>query len=194
MSNALQTLLKTTETFTAAQGRASGVAPSLLAYYVKTGLLERVSRGVYRNLKKESSTPMEWANLVATVDSIPTGVVCLISALLLYEMTDEFPEEHWIAVPRGQWRPRRKNTRVIWLTNMKLGLTKIKLGQKSIPIFNRERTVIDAFRLLPIETAIKALKIYLTSTESHSPDLRRLNTYANKLRFDISPYVMTLTT
>jgi hypothetical protein len=34
-----------------------------------------------------------------------------------------------------------------------------------VPIFDRERKIIDAFRLLSPETAIKALKMALTQSE-----------------------------
>ena len=54
----------------------------------------------------------------------------------------------------------------------------------SVPIFDRERTIIDAFRLLSIETAVKALKKYLTG-DAKNIDLLKLQKYAEKLRVDI---------
>ena len=41
---------------------------------------------------------------------------------------------------------------------MQLGRTEVELEGSKIPIFDRERTIVDAFRLLSRETAIKALK------------------------------------
>jgi predicted transcriptional regulator of viral defense system len=187
-------LLKKHSTFTAKQARACGVHPSLLAYYVKLGTLERVSRGVYRNPAVDSKIPTPWEDLVATVQSISEGVVCLISALNIYEMTDEFPRQHWIAVPTGHWPTRRKYTRIVRMSDTMLGKKRMKMGLTSIWIFDKERTVIDSFRLLPREVAIKALKHYLKETDDHKPNFKKLSRYSEKLRYDISPYVEALTT
>lgn len=75
---------------------------------------------------------------------------------------------------------------------MKTGLTTIKLGDYEIPIFDKERTLIDSFRLLSRETAIKALKAAWKS--SKSLDLKKINQYAQILHFNITPYLLTVTT
>ncbi len=63
-----------------------------------------------------------------------------------------------------------------------------------IPIFDRERTIVDAFRLLSREIAIKALKIALTKGGKNRIDLIKLQEYAKKLRCNIAPYLISLTT
>jgi hypothetical protein len=73
---------------------------------------------------------------------------------------------------------------------MDLGRTVFKLGSVEIPIFDRERTIIDAFRLLSRETAIKALKMALKK----KLNLKKLQAYAKTLKFDITPYLITATT
>ena len=78
--------------------------------------------------------------------------------------------------------------------HLKLGQTKIRIGKHSLKIFDKERTVIDAFRHLSQEVAIKALQAYLHPTPDHKPDLNKLITYAKQLRVDIHPYIVTLTT
>jgi predicted transcriptional regulator of viral defense system len=194
MNIELQKFLTDRTSFTAQQARQFGIHPSLLAYYVKQGLLERVSRGLYRNPAYDSQIPTPWEDLVATAQSIRNGVVCLISALNLYEVTDEYPREHWIAIPNDTWPKRRKHTRIVRMSNMTLGKVRMKMGQESIWVFDKERTVIDAFRLLSREIAIKALKHYLQANDDHQPDFKKLSKYAEKLRFDISPFVQALTT
>jgi hypothetical protein len=42
------------------------------------------------------------------------------------------------------------------------GSTRLKLGKVSIKIFDKEITVVDAFRFFPNETTIKALKLLLS--------------------------------
>ena len=77
---------------------------------------------------------------------------------------------------------------------MVLGKTEVDLGGIQIPIFDRERTIIDSFRLLSRETAIKALKMSLSQKGTVRLDLKKLQSYAKKLRFNIAPYLITATT
>ncbi len=53
-------------------------------------------------------------------------------------------------------------TKVVRMRNLTLGKTTIKIGNITLPIFDRERTIVDAFRYLGRETALKALKVALT--------------------------------
>ena len=69
--------------FTASQARDAGVHPSLLSYYAKQGLIERIERGIYKGPSAEMTVDFKWEDLVLAVKSIPNGVVCLISALAL---------------------------------------------------------------------------------------------------------------
>lgn len=179
--------------FSSSEARLLGVHPSALAYHCKTGALERVGRGFYREPNRELNVPIEWEDLVLKALSIPEGVVCLSTALIFYNLTDEFAREFWIAVPREKWPPKRELTRIVRLSNMKLGKVSIDMGEVKINFFDRERTIVDSFRYLPIETAVTALKRYLKADNEYTPDLKKLNSYAKKLKVDISPYVMALT-
>lgn len=99
-------------------------------------LIERVARGVHIAPGAVPDVDFMWEDLVLTVKSIPNGVVCFISALAIYELTDEIPKKHWIAVPNATTIPKRKNIK----------------------------------------------------------NLKKLQAVAKKLRVDISPYLMTVTT
>lgn len=194
MESKLKSLLNRKSIFTTAQAEKLGISRVTIARYAKNGTIERVSRGLYRNPKADTKVPPQWEDLVATARSIPGGVVSLISALALYEMTDEIPRQHWIAVSNSRQAPRRSHTRIVRFRNMKLGQTKMKVGGQTIKIFDRERTVVDAFRYLSNEVAIKALKVYLKPSARHRPDLGKLNRYARKLRTHVADYVLALTT
>lgn len=180
--------------FRAADARKAGVHPALLSYYVKKGLIERIDRGVYRGTASQMDIEFQWEDLVLTAKSVPEGVVCLISALALYDLTDEIPRAHWIAVPHAKTIPKRKGAKFVRMRNVTLGATKIKLGSESIRIFNRERTIVDTFRYLGKETAIKALRAALTKGGAEKTDLQKLQEYAKKLRVKIDPYILTVTT
>ncbi len=124
--------------------------PSLLAYYCRTGTLEKIGRGLYRESGRDFNVPVEWEDLAVAVLSIPDGVICLSTALSLYQLTEEQIREFWIAVPRVKWPPIRPHTRIIRMSNMELGKTEIALGEARISIFDQERSVVDAFRFLSI--------------------------------------------
>ena len=189
----LKKLLKKT-IFRASEARQAGVSSSLLSYYVKKGLIERVDRGVYRGIETSLDVDFKWEDFVLVTRSISNGVVCLISALALYELTDEIPREHWIAVSNETRAPRRKGAKIIRMRNIDLGQTEIEIGSEKIKIFNQERTIIDTFRYLGKETAIKALKIALKKSGNEKLDLKKLQDYAKKFRVKIAPYIMAVTT
>lgn len=194
MEAKFKSFLKKHDTFTTSQAEEAGFSRMTLSLYNKKGLIERVSRGLYRNPEIESKVPIDKEDLVAVARSIPNGVICLISALDIYEMTEEIPRAHWIAVSNSRQAPRRKGAHIVRFRNMKLGKTKMKIGDKEILIFDRERTVIDAFRYLSVEIAIKALKSYLQPTRTHKPNFNKLTQYSQLLHKDITPYILALTT
>jgi predicted transcriptional regulator of viral defense system len=84
--------------FRASDARELGISPSLINYYIKKGVIERIDRGVYRSAGQELDVDFRYEDLVLISKSIPEGVICLISALTIYELTDEIAREHWIAV------------------------------------------------------------------------------------------------
>lgn len=186
----MQKLLTEKKVFSTAIARQYGVYPPLLAYYQKKGSIERVNRGLYKASLYDPKIPPQWEELVYTVLSVPDSVICLLSALALYEMTDEIPRKHWIAVSNDRMAPRRAGTRIIRLRDIKTGKTTLKIGNLHVPIFDKERTVIDAFRYLSKEVAIKALRSYV---DQKKPDFNKLYEYGKKLRMDIEAYVLSLT-
>ncbi len=62
-----------------------------------------------------------------------------------------------------------------------------------MPIFDQERTIVDAFRLLSRETAIKALKAATAKGGKNRIDLIKLQAYAKNLRCNVTPYLMSVT-
>src|SRR5271163_4735395 len=173
--------------FTSKEARDIGVHPAILSYYVKTGYLKRIRRGVYQRVDYQNPSAFRWEDLAESVYSIKEGVVCLISALAVYDLTEEIPRQHWIAVRHGTSVKTTRGLKVVRYRNMQLGRTEVELEGNKIPVFDRERTIIDAFRLLSRETAIKALKAAITKSGKNRIDLVKLQEYAMKLRFNISP-------
>jgi len=180
--------------FRASDARKVGIHPSRLSYYVKIKLIERIGRGVYRGINSEVNTDFQWEDLVLIAKSVPSGVVCLVSALAVYGLTDEILRMHWIAIPHATTAPKRENTRFIRMRDVSTGKLQYKLGKETINIFDQERTIIDAFRYLSKEIAIKALKEAVRAKRGKKFDLKKFQKYAKKFKLDLDPYILMVTT
>ncbi len=191
-SDALKSLSKKA-VFSSAEGRKAGIPSRMLAFFCAKGQIERVSRGIYKIKDFDFDSEFEWEDLAVTALSIPNGVICLVSALCYYELTDEIMREFWIAVPHATTSPARENARIVRMRNISSGLTTIKIGNQKLKIFDRERTIVDAFRYLDKEIALKALQAYLKTMKDRKPDIDKLLRYAKKLKVDLTPYISAFT-
>lgn len=180
--------------FTSQEARDRGVHPAVLSYYVKTGRLKRIRRGLYQRIDYQNPSAFLWEDLVEAVYSVKGGVVCLISALAVYNLTEEIPRQHWIAIRHGTSFKPIRGLKIVRYRDMELGKTEIELEGATIPIFDRERTIVDAFRVLSREIAIKALKAAIAQGGKNRIDLVKFQEYAKKLQCNITPYLMSLTT
>lgn len=184
--------LRNKSSFTTAEAKRLGLSVRMLSYYVEKGEVERLGRGVYRYsdyIGKDEN--LMWEELAVAAQRIPGGVICLISALIYYDLTDEKMKEHWIAVPHNQSHAHFQMTRIVRMRNISLGLRTKKIADINVKIFDVERTIIDSFRLLDFETAMKALKSYLAG-KCGKPDIKKLNSYSRKLRGGVDKYLAAL--
>lgn len=189
---AFQKLSKKT-VFTSAEGKKAGVPSRMLAYFCSKGEIERVSRGIYKIKHIDFNKNFEWEDLTVTALSIPNGIICLISALCYYDLTDEIMREFWITVPHTTSAPERENVRIVRMRNTSLGQSTIKIGNQNLKIFDPERSIVDAFRYLDKELALKALKSYLTTSKDIKPNIDKLLKYAKELRVNLTPYLLAFT-
>jgi len=189
----IEPLLKRTF-FTVKDAVTRGIPVRMLSHFCRRGIIERISRGIYRGIDSSSGISHDYEGLILTALSIPQGVICLISALCYYGLTDQIMREYWIAVPNTQKSPKRPHVRIVRMRNMILGLTAVKLGKYKVKIFDRERTIVDSFRYLNHEIAIKALQVYLKTSSEKKADFAKLSKYAKALRININPYIIALTT
>ena len=180
--------------FTSREARKLGVPYHVLSYYAFTGKFQRIARGLYKSMERSDSVEFFWEDLIEAVYSIPKGVICLISALAIYDLTDEIPRQHWIAIPNNTTAKSSSQLKIVRFRNMKIGKTEIHIGGVKVSIFDRERCIIDAFRLLSKEIAIKALKMAFDTTKDSKIDLIKLQYYAKKLRVNIKDYILMMVT
>jgi len=189
----LEPLLKAVS-FTSKEASKLGVNSATLAHYVKRGELERVGHGIYRGANAPKNEDFRWDDLIEAARRVRAGVICLTSALALYKLTEEIPRQHWIAIRNNTLHRAPSSTRIVRMRNTSLGQTTMKIGNAILPIFDRERTVVDSFRYLSKEVAIKALRAALAMRGQEKIDPEKLRKYSKILRVNIEPYVLTVTT
>lgn len=176
--------------FSIQQAEAIGVSRATIVRYARDAKIERLSPGVYCLSNSDIGVDFEWEDMVRLVYQVENGVVCLITALAIYELTDEVSREFWVAIPNNQKAPKIAKIHAVRMRNMTLGVQSKKLGKVWIKIFDPERTVVDTFRYLDKEIAIKALK----ALSQKNMNIRKIKQYADQLRINIDPYLLMVTT
>lgn len=179
--------------FTSAQARLLGISSSTLAYYVKQNELTRIGHGIYRNANISAADDLRWEELIEAMQRVKAGVICLTSALFLYDLTEEMPSQHWIAIRNNTIHRAKFHTKIVRMRNLSLGKTTIKIENTELLIFDRERSIVDAFRYLGRETALKALQMALTKKDRDKINIEKIRQYAKKLRVKIEPYLIAMT-
>lgn len=172
-----------------------GIHPQTLSRMVRDGILERRERGIYR-LKEWELHGGE--DLVTVAKLVPKAVMCLLTALVQFDMTSQIPRKVYIALPRGAWKPEFEYPpiEIFRMSGNAYGSGMIwqDIEGEEIPFYNREKTVADCFKFrgrIGEDIAIEALKEYLRKPERNIDDL--LN-YAAINRVDevMSPYLRAL--
>lgn len=70
------------------QAKAYRIDPKTIAEMQKAGLVDKISRGLYRLAEYP---PLTYPDLVIVASRIPKAVLCLISALVFHHLTTQIP-------------------------------------------------------------------------------------------------------
>lgn len=81
---------------------AAGIAASTVARMERAGEIERVGRGLYHLPGRSTDANHD---LAIVAKAVPSGVICLVSALAFHELTDTIPARVWIAVGPKDRKP-----------------------------------------------------------------------------------------
>jgi len=175
-----------------AQALRSGIHPSTLYAMRDSGALELVSRGVYR---LADSPPLGNPDLVTIAARVPSGVLCLISALAFYDLTTQIPHEVHVALPRGAEEPRLDHppVKTYRFTGEAFteGVEIHELDCVRVRIYCPEKTIADSFKFrnkIGLDTAVEAVRLYRERRIVKVDDLMR---YASICRVKkvIRPYL-----
>jgi hypothetical protein len=82
---------------------ALGIARVTLTRAVRRGQLERVGRGLYGLVGRPVSADH---SLAMVARRVPKGVICLLSALQLHELTTQLPYQVWLAIDNKAAPPK----------------------------------------------------------------------------------------
>jgi predicted transcriptional regulator of viral defense system len=174
------------------QAISLGISRYMLYSMYERGILEKVTRGVYR-LKELD--PISNPDLVTVSIRYPKAVVCLISALAFHEITTQIPHEVSLAVP--------KDSRVIKLQSLPVvtykfskesyskGIEKHKIDGAIVQVYSPEKTLADCFKFrnkIGIDIFLEALKLYKSRFK---PKISELLKYSRVCRVEtfIKPYL-----
>ena len=137
-----------------------GITYDQLRRLVSTGVVEHVARGLYRLAADE---PTEHETIAAVCARVPNCVVCLLTALGVYEIGTQLPHEVWIAIPHKARPPRlRFRTRLVRFSGAawSYGVRDTQFDGVPARITSPARTVVDCFRferLIGREAALEAV-------------------------------------
>lgn len=171
---------------------SQGISRYMLYSLLDRGLIERVSRGVYR---LADLPPIGNLDLVTVALRFPKAVICLVSALAYHGLTTQIPHEVTIAVPRNSRVPSLDfppvRTHKFSEPAFYAGIEEHQIDGVSVRIYSPEKTLADCFKFrnkIGMDIVLEALKSYKSSKRS---ELDTVLKYAKICRVEkaIRPYL-----
>lgn len=167
-----------------------------LTRLLKDGKLQKIGRGLY-TLPDQDVT--EHHSLATISKLIPTGVVCLLSALRFHEMTTQSPFEVWVAISNRSWRSQVEYPplRIVYFSKscLNAGVEEHMIEGVSVSIYSPAKTVADCFKYrnkIGVDVAVEALR---ECWQSRRCTMDELWYYAKICRVQkiMQPYLESLT-
>ncbi len=124
-----------------------GLNPRVLYAMRDQKLIQEVTRGVYRlcNIGR-----LENGGFAIIGLKIPQGVICLLSALAYYDLTDEIPSKIHVALKKGAEKPRLvyPALRCFWFseTSFETGIETHVIDNVMVRIYSPEKTLADCMK------------------------------------------------
>jgi predicted transcriptional regulator of viral defense system len=170
------------------EAKRLGINPMMLSRLARDQELFRIERGLYTKDTAWLTDPLKKYLPICT--AIPEAVVAGLSALTYYDLTDEEERQVWISLPSHK-KLKNPRYRVIRPSgrNYKLGVERHSFGKREVRIYDMEKTVVDAFKYLSEEAALKVLKAYL---KRPNKDVTKLCEYGRKLKKPLDDIVRVL--
>lgn len=140
---------------------AQGISPTHLQRLYERGLLLRSGRGIYLPADADLD---ENASIREVALRVPSGVICLLSALQFHGLTTQLPSQVWVGLPLRANTPHLDypTLRVVRLSGEALteGVEEHYIGNVSVRVYNPAKTVADGFKFrnkIGLDVALEAL-------------------------------------
>jgi predicted transcriptional regulator of viral defense system len=172
-----------------------GIHSRTLCQLREEGILEQVSRGIYR---LAGQAPISNPDLVTVAMRVPQAVICLISALAFHELTTQIPHAVYIALKKGAEPPRLEYPPIsvhrFSAPSLNAGIEEHLLDGVRVRVYNPEKTLADGFKFrnkIGMDVVLEALKLYKTRKTVHLGELLK---YARICRIEkaMYPYLETM--
>lgn len=172
-----------------------GIHPRTLYAMRDSGMLEQLSRGLYR---LADLPPLSNPDLVTVALKIPKAVICLVSALAFYELTTQIPQALDVALRNRAERPRLgyPPLRVFWFSGpaWSEGVETHQIDDITVRMYCPEKSIADSFkyrRKIGLDIALEALRLY---RQRDPVDVSKLLNYARICRVErvMRPYLEAL--
>lgn len=172
-----------------------GIHPRTLYALRDAGVLECLSRGLYRLVDSEQ---LEAPDLITVAHKIPQGVMCLISALHFHNITTQIPHFVSVAVKRGSEKPRLAYppTKIYFFSEKSFseGIDTSIINSAKVKVYSPEKTLADAFKFrekIGMDTIRESMDLYRQHFKPKPGDLIR---YAKTCRVEkiMRPYLQAV--
>ena len=177
--------------------RAASFQTRDIRKWVHNGTLEKIKPGFYRLSEFSLDGPAHF-QIIDMCMAYPKAILCLVSALDLYELTTTIPSHIHLAIPQNERAPKITYPR-LWIhyfskSVYELGVTTKKYKTGAIRIYSPEKTICDMFRYrkkLGEDIAMESLKRYM---QDKKPDINKMLYYAKICRVMgiMEPYLHAL--
>jgi predicted transcriptional regulator of viral defense system len=139
-----------------------GITRSVLQRMSERGEIERVRRGLYA---LPGAMTSEHQSLIEANKRVPSGVICLLSALSFHRIGTQLPHQVWMAIDRKTRRPRVEYPplRIVRFSGQALtyGIEEHLIDGVVVRVTSPARTIADCFKYrnkIGLDIALEALR------------------------------------
>ncbi len=139
-----------------------GIPRQYLRILEQAGKVQRVGRGLYMLANAEAT---EHHTIAQACKRVPQGVICLLTALRMHNLTTQLPHEIWMAIDRKSWRPVVDDIplRIVRFsgTALSTGIERRRIEGVEVQVYGPAKTVADCFKYrnkIGLDVAMEALR------------------------------------
>jgi len=154
-----------------------GIPRHYLYKLYRQGLLARAARGLY---VRSDLDPSEYQTIAEVAKRVPEGVLCLLSALQLHELTTQMPHQVWLAIEPIKRRPKEPGLpiRLVQFSgeSFSAGIEERDIKGVKVKIYSPAKTVADCFKFrnkIGLDVALEALRDCRRQRKCSNDDLYR---------------------